>query len=177
MGAAITLEEIITFLLEAPMFGDLDASELSEIVHIMQVQRLNEGQFVFAEGEEGDAWYVLFEGEASVIKGTGEAEDVIAVLGPRSCFGEMGILDGSVRSASIRMNGSGTAFRFPRADFQELLRANNLSAFKLVYQIALVLARRQRQTTAKLVELLQSDARDEVQRELRPIVEETSPHE
>ena len=70
MGA-ITLEEIITFLLEAPMFGDLDASELSQIVHIMQIQRFRAGQAVFREDDAGDAWYVLFEGQVEVIKDSG----------------------------------------------------------------------------------------------------------
>ena len=60
----ITLEQIINFLLEAPMFAELDAAELSEIVHIMQVQKVRAGSAVFREGDAGDAWYVIFAGQA-----------------------------------------------------------------------------------------------------------------
>ena len=80
MGSTITLESIITFLLETPMFGDLDAAELSEIVHIMQVLRLRDGQTVFREGDRGDSWYVLFEGAAEVLKDTGLETRSIAEL-------------------------------------------------------------------------------------------------
>ncbi len=180
MGNAITLEDIISFLLEAPMFGDLDSAELSEVVHIMQVQRLRSGQYVFREGEEGDAWYVLYEGQAEVIKNDPDKEDgrgVIAVLGPRSCFGEMGILDGSPRSASVRVKGDSTAFRFPRSDFEGLLAARNLSAYKLVYQIALVLAARQRDTTRRLVDLMHTADDPEVLESIEPIVTEQSTSE
>jgi sigma-B regulation protein RsbU (phosphoserine phosphatase) len=152
----LTLEEIIHFLLEAPMFGDLDPTELSEVVHIMQVQGLRPGQYVFREGDPGDAWYVLYEGEVEVLKeGTLERREIVK-LGPLACFGEMAILDGSVRSASVRATTEATAFRFPRADFQRLLEDDNLAAYKLIHQMALVLVARQRETTSRLAELLES---------------------
>ena len=169
MGATLTLEEIINFLLEAPMFGDLDPTELSEVVHIMQVQKLRPGQFVFREGDPGDAWYVIYEGEVEVLKDGAMDRRAIARLGPRSCFGEMAILDGSARSASVRAVTDATAFRFPRVDFIALLENDNLSAYKLIHQMALVLVARQRETTSRLADMLH---RSEAMREgLAPIVE------
>jgi CRP-like cAMP-binding protein len=150
MRTELTLEQIITFLLDAPMFGDLDSAELSRIVHIMQVKPLRADQMVFQEGDAGDAWYVVYDGELEVMKG----RRVIATLGRGACFGEMAILDGSPRSASVRAVTDGTAFRFPRTAFGELLRDGNLAAYKLVHQIALVLAARQRATTSRLVDVL-----------------------
>ena len=173
MGSAITLEQIITFLLEAPMFGDLDPTELSQIVHIMQVQGLRPGQHVFREGDAGDAWYVLYEGRVEVLKDSGTGNRVIAELGPRSCFGEMAILDGSTRSASVRAKGEATAFRFPRVEFNELLENGTLAAYKLVHQMALVLVSRQRDTTLRLVALLDSDD-NAVRREIGTIVNEST---
>lgn len=158
MSTAMTLEKIITFLLEAPMFGDLDPSELSQIVHIMQVQRLRPGQVIFQEGDPGDAWYVLYEGHVEVFKNTIDGEQAIATLEPRACFGEMAILDGSPRSAAVRSAGRSTTFRFPRKAFNELLDEDNLVAYKLVYQMALVLVSRQRQTNVRLVNLLKEQA-------------------
>lgn len=177
MSGRLNLEQIILFLLETPMFGDLDAAELSRIVHIMQVQRLREGQYVFEEGSAGDAWYVLYEGAVDVLKeGTGEAP--IARLGPRSCFGEMAILDGSARSASVQAAESSSVFRFPREDFLRLIEEDNIAAYKLVFQMACVLAARQRSTTSQLVTLLQEKADDEVvHQQVAPIVEEATPRE
>ena len=70
-----------------------------------------------------------------------------------------------------------TVFRFPRDGFQELLDDNNLVAYKLVFQMALVLVARQRQTTQRLVELLRQHQGHPVQEGLAPIVEESSPSE
>jgi CRP-like cAMP-binding protein len=178
MSGPLNLEQIIRFLLETPMFGDLDVPELSQIVHIMQVQRLRDGQLLFDEGTPGDAWYVLYEGAVEVVKATSdEGERVLALIESRGCFGEMAILDGSPRSATVRAVKPSTVFRFPREDFRELLADNNLAAYKLVLQMALVLVSRQRKTTQSLVELLRRHQDDDVQKGLAPIVEASSPSE
>ena len=174
MASAITLEEIINFLLEAPMFGDLDPTELSEIVHIMQIQRLREGQNVFRQGDAGDGWYVLYDGQVEVVKETELGSRGVAELGSAACFGEMAVLDGSTRSATVRATVESTAFRFPRREFQNLIDSNNLAAFKLVYQMALVLAARQRNTTTKVAEMLRADTDVDYREGLHPILDEAS---
>lgn len=168
--AGISLEHIISFLLEAPMFGDLDPQELSEVVHIMQVQRLRDGQTVFREGSDGDAWYIVYDGQVNVIKASALGSSIIATLGERSCFGEMAILDGSPRSATVKARGDTTVFRFPRLSFDELLESGNLAAYKLIHQMARVLVARQRQTTTRLVELLDADSGEVVWERVEPIV-------
>lgn len=160
------------------MFGDLDAAQLSQIVHILQVQRVRQGHYLFHEGRPGDAWYVLFEGGVEVVKESPEeGEQVLAVIGPRGCFGEMAILDGSPRSAGVRATETSTVFRFPREDFQELLDADNLAAYKLVHQMALVLVARQRRTTSSLATMLREHRDHPVREGLTPLVEASSPSE
>ncbi len=174
MPAGLTLEEIINFLLDSPMFGDLDATELSQIVHFMQVQRLREGGVVFHEGDAGDAWYIVYEGEVEVLKDSAGSPRRVAVLGPRGCFGEMAILDDSPRSATVRALTDVTAFRFARVDFSRLLADGNLAAYKLVYQIALVLVSRQRRTTQRLVELYDEPQPEQVRPTIEPIIDVSS---
>lgn len=173
MNEELTLEQVIAFLVDAPMFGDLDAAELSQVVQVMQVQRLRAGQWVFREGDVGDAWYVVFDGEVEVIDESPEGDRIIAILGRRACFGEMAILDGSPRSASVRACRPVTAFRFPRQQFAKLLAENNLAAFKLVHQIALVLVSRQRRTTSRLVELMRA-AESGLKDRIAPLVDQSS---
>lgn len=174
--ATISLEQIITFLLDAPMFGDLDPGQLSEIVHIMQVRRVRDGQTIFKEGDPGDAWYVVYDGSVDVTKGDefGPAK-VIAQLGARGCFGEMAILDHSPRSAGVIARGDATVFRFPRSDFEALLHADNLAAYKLVYEMAKVLSVRARNTTQRLTEALASrEAPDHLRNTTTAVVEHQS---
>ena len=150
MSAAITLDDIIVFLLETSMFSVLSAEELSDVVQIMQVQRLGAGEYVFHQGEQGDAWYVVYEGEVDVIVAKEGEERVIASIGPRTCFGEMAILDGFSRSAGVRTQMGVTVFRFPREAFNGLRDQENLAAYKLIHQISLVLVARQRDATKRL---------------------------
>ncbi|MCB9743011.1 MAG: cyclic nucleotide-binding domain-containing protein [Alphaproteobacteria bacterium] len=176
MGAGLTLESIITFLLETPMFRDLETDELAEIVRIMQIQRVREGQTVFREGEPGDAWYVVHQGEVAVTKARllGPSEE-LARLSERTCFGEMALIDGSPRSASVTAVGEGTLFRFPKSSFDTLLAEGNLAAYKLIFEMAKVLCARQRRLTGQLTDVMTSDGPKPVIREkLLPVIEEHS---
>lgn len=153
--STITLEQIITFLLETSMFAKLDPAELSEVVHIMKVQKVRAGAAIFREGAIGDSWYVMYEGTAEVRKGNEFLpSQTIAVLQERACFGEMAILDHSARSASVVALTACTVFRFPRGEFEELLADGNLAAYKLIYEMAKVLAARQRRVTQDLTDAL-----------------------
>lgn len=174
MEQPLTLERVINFLLETALFRDLDPTELSEVVRIMQIQRIRAAHPVFREGEEGDAWYVVFSGEADVVKETPFGPPrKLSVLAPHACFGEMAILDGSNRSASVIARDEVTVFRFPRAPFVELLENGNLAAYKLVYQMALVLCERQRNLTQRLSEVIEGEHAERVglRRSIGPLLD------
>ena len=162
------------------MFGDLDPTQLSQVVHIMQVRRVRKGQPIFKEGDPGDAWFVIFEGGADVTKATDFGPDkVIARFavemdrrGAGDPVGEMAMLDHSSRSASVIASSETTVFRFPRTEFEALLEADNLAAYKLVYQMAKVLTVRARQTTQRLSDALADRDRPQQLRETsRSLVE------
>ena len=156
MRPDLTLEKIITFLLEVDMFASLSVSELSEIVSIMDIQQYKVGEVIFVEGDIGDAWYTIFKGRVSVEKHTPfSADSSMASLGTSTCFGEMAILDDAPRSATITVQEETLLFRFSRTKFERLLDDGSLGAYKLVYGMACVLAQRQRQLNIRIAELVQ----------------------
>jgi CRP-like cAMP-binding protein len=172
MDQPISLDTVIGFLVSTPLFEALDAAERAEVVRIMLVQRLQRGEQLFAEGQAGDAWYVIFEGQAEVVKATQTGETRrLALLEPGACFGEMAILDGSARSATVQAAGPLTVFRFRRAPFEELLEQGSLAAFKLVAAMARVLSQRHRTLTQQLSELLSPDAAPSARAELGGLVD------
>ena len=65
----------------------------------------------------------------------------------------MALLDDAPRSASVRTNSELLAFRFSRRKFLRLLHQDSLGAYKLVYGMACVLARRQRTLNQNVTEL------------------------
>src|SRR5262245_13642890 len=111
MDQHISLEAVINFLVDTPLFQDLDAAERGDVARIMEVQRLERGETIFSEGDEGDGWYVVFNGTANVLKTGASGTTQIAALGPGACFGEMAILDGLTRSATVVADGPLTVFR------------------------------------------------------------------
>jgi len=157
MDQTISLDAVIGFLVSTPLFDGLDSSERADVVRIMEVRRLQEGEQIFKEGDPGDAWYVVFEGEARVVKDEYGVRRDVATLGSGTCFGEMAILDGSPRSASVEAGGPLTVFRFQRARFNGLLDQGSLGAYKLVLGMARTLSLRQRQLTRQVSELMRGD--------------------
>lgn len=174
METTITRERLLTFLLETPMFEKLEPSELMEIIHIVDIEQYRAGEIIFSEGDTGDAWYVLYRGAVEVIKQGATGEKKIAQLGPQSCFGEISILDGSPRSATIRTTEESVVFRVPRPAFSKLIADNNLMAYKLLYQMAILLAQRQRSSTLRLSELLNATELGVVRKGIMNIVGESS---
>ncbi len=174
MARPPTPDRLLDFLRDVPLFGDLDEAELADLARQFEVATFTSGDWVFREGDAGDAWYVLFEGEVEVVKEVGGDRRVIAVLGSRAAFGEMAILDGSRRSASVRTTAETVALRFPRSGFTRLLTGGNLAAYKLVHQMALLLVSRQRRTTHRLAELMGLVSEGDVRDGLLPLLDQSS---
>jgi CRP-like cAMP-binding protein len=177
MDAHITPERLITFLLETPMFDNLDPAEIRQVLHIVEAKSLQAGDVVFSEGDAGDAWYVLYTGGVEVLKRTADGENVIATLGPQTCFGEISILDGLPRSATVRASEDSVVYCIPRSAFEDLVTQGDLVAYKLLYHMAILLAQRQRATTDTLSKLLHHADVSDVHEGIRQIVGESSVRE
>ena len=177
METKVTRERLITFLLETPMFEKLEPSEIQEIIHVVEVEQYQAGDIVFNEGDAGDAWFVLYRGAIEVLKRGATGDKKITELGPQACFGEISILDGSPRSATIRTTEDAVVFRVSRQAFGELIDDDHLVAYKLLHQMAILLAERQRITTLRLSELLSATGITEVHAGIMSIVGESSVRE
>ena len=155
MDQPISLDTVVRFLVTTPFFNGLDAAERGDVVRIMEVKRLQDDEEIFHEGDPGDAWYVVFEGKVKVMKELETGPSQVASLGAGACFGEMAILDGMARSATVRADGPLTMFKFRRSRFEELLDQGSLGAYKLVAAMAKLLSQRQRELAQQVSSLLQ----------------------
>ena len=154
MKAHIATENMIAFLLTTPMFDDLEPKEIMEIIHIVETIKFEPGDIIFSEGDAGDGWYALYSGEVEVLKKSNGGDKNIKALEPGSCFGEMAVLDGLPRSATIRAKKDTVLLRVPQDKFMELIDEDHLIAYKLIKHMAILLAGRERSNTEVLSKLL-----------------------
>ncbi len=77
---------------------------------------------IFEEGSDSDCIYLVFSGRVALTKKSpGGAPQIIAYKGPDDYFGELGVLDGSVRSTSAIADGPVQLGRLPQKPFLQLL--------------------------------------------------------
>jgi HEAT repeat protein len=138
--------ERILFLKSASLFADVAGSDLPWIDEIAREHTYPAGEVIFRENEMGDTLYIIVEGQVRVLKG--EEAVTLAVLQERDCFGEMAILDGEPRSATVETMREARLLEIAREDFNQLLLARPQIGFALIKN----LNRRLRQTNAKLIE-------------------------
>ena len=113
----ISTVEKVLFLKSIDLFSQIPGEDLAAIALISTEERRDQGDEVFAEGESGDALYMVLDGKVRVHKN----ERVIAELGERECFGEMAILDAAPRSATVTAIDESNLLKITREDFQEIM--------------------------------------------------------
>ena len=102
---------------EIPLFADCDAAEIEEIAGLTRRQTVDAGTVVVAEGDPGTDFYVVVAGAATV----SVAGEPVAELGPGAFFGEMALLDGGERVATVTATGELELLALARDDFNRML--------------------------------------------------------
>lgn len=113
-------------LLEKTTFVQLVPEGLRErVMSSFAEVRYGFGDEIIREGDDADAFYVLASGRARVCK-RGESGDEIPlnVLHPGAEFGELGLLEGRPRMATVRCSTDAVAMRLDREEFRRLVRDN-----------------------------------------------------
>lgn len=113
----LTTVEKVLFLKSIGIFSGLPGEDLAPIARIAEEVDFHAGEEVFREGDPGDSLYLVVHGKARVHRGRRE----IALLGEKECFGEMALLDGEARSASVAAAEDLQTLRISRDDFFDIL--------------------------------------------------------
>lgn len=141
------------FLAQLPLFNRLPRVELDRLAETMRVITLAPDTMLFHEGDPGDRFYILLDGQVSVLQSVGtEEERLLAVRGAGEFIGEMSLLNrDGLRTASVRANGSARLWEMPHAQFDELIRNQPW----LAYEMARVLSARMTASMNQTIEDLQ----------------------
>ena len=104
-----------------PFFKGLNGQELDRIAARLQTQRFGDGETVFFAGEPGDRYYIIREGKALVTLPDGRPA---RTLGPGDGFGDLALLFGRPRSATVSAVGPLVVAALERNDFLALVRGS-----------------------------------------------------
>jgi CRP/FNR family transcriptional regulator, cyclic AMP receptor protein len=115
-----------------PLFEELDASELQSIAGLMHEATVPAGAIVTAEGGPGDGFFVIDSGEAQVsVEGQPRAR-----IGPGDHFGEIALLLGSDRTATVTAITDLHCYALTPWDFRALVEENPSIAWKVMQSMA-----------------------------------------
>ncbi|MEY2453705.1 MAG: hypothetical protein QOD92_3279 [Acidimicrobiaceae bacterium] len=117
------LEPRIALLQVLDLFDAASRLVLERLADSVEVVELPAGTDVVREGEPADALWIIADGEVAVtVNG-----EFVRTMGPRSYFGEIGLLRGIPRTATVRTTEPSVLWRLSGEDFLEAVQANSAS--------------------------------------------------
>lgn len=138
----------------APLFSGLEAEAAAALQRQMHPSRLERGDILFHEGDDGDSLFVIAEGKVKLGRTSKDArENLVAILGPGEMFGELSLFDPGPRTMTA------TAV----AETQLLALSNDALTAALAGQpdlgkaLLAALAKRLRRTNQHLADLVFTD--------------------
>jgi CRP-like cAMP-binding protein len=138
-GTQLTLEHPVTelsFLESVPIFADLEEPDLRKIEKLGLRKKYKKGNIVVLEKEMGAALFVIISGKVKIVRTDEDGREVIlSIFGPGEFFGEMSLLDGLARSASVVALTKAELFMIHRRDFLKLVNEHPQVAISLLGEL------------------------------------------
>ncbi len=141
-------EKAHEMLRQQPLFACLNDQQLENLVSAGDVNHFGRGEAVIEEGTTGDSMFLLVEGTAHVSVVRNETQIQVSVLRRGDCFGEMSLLTGEKRTATVRAEGDCEIMEISKPVMGELLRSSPLC----LDQLSSLLAQRKLATEGVLKE-------------------------
>ena len=159
----------LVVLRNVPLFSGLEEQELERLSRVAVRRRAGRGDQVVRSGESADALLILLTGRAKVTNFDEEGREIIlAWLGPGEFFGEMGLIDGSARSASVVAVENCELLAIGKQEFQRCMQDN----FQVAQKLMQILVRRLREADRNIESLALLDVYGRVARLLLDLSEE-----
>ena len=127
-----TTKANVSRLAEVPLFADCSQRDLQTVARVVRDIPHRAGTVIAREGEPGIGLFILVEGTADVTIG-GKKK---ATLGPGEFFGEIALLDGGPRTATVTANTDVQMLGLTEWVFRGLMQEHPSIALKTLQQMA-----------------------------------------
>jgi CRP-like cAMP-binding protein len=128
-------------LAQVPLFSHLSRRQLKRLADSATEERYMEGARIVRQGEEGDSFFIIVEGQARVANRSGKT---VNELLPGDFFGEISLLDGGVRTATVVSETPMRMLVLKRNAFRKIVSEDSAVAVKLLEYAAALLRRLER---------------------------------
>ncbi len=130
-------ESMISALREAPFLTSLSDDDLRHIAESVKKRTYPAGHVIVQENALGDTFYIIHKGRVEITKWFEDGEEmVLAVCGDGDFFGEMALLEGGPRSATVRTLEPTTILEITRSGFVSLLQKAPAPAYELMKELS-----------------------------------------
>jgi len=124
MGSTIRKRKLYEeFLNKVSILQSLDDWERLTIADALEPVQFEDGETIMRQGEDGEVFYIILEGNARVLQKPAEDKDTVevGVLGPSDYFGEIALILRRPRAATVIAKGKLKCVRLDRARFERVL--------------------------------------------------------
>lgn len=123
-------------LSRSPLFAGLAADELNSLVKYARTKRIAANEVVFHKGAPGDQMFAIIGGRMKIVTLSDEGKEIVlAILAPGDVFGEISLLDGRARTATVIAAENGELLILERHEFIPFLERHPKIAIKLLEEI------------------------------------------
>ena len=130
-------------LVDVPLFSGLSKRQLRGIAKLFEEESFDRSSTLAEEGKPGDTFHVMLEGEAKVTRGGRRINRLI----PGDFFGEVALIDGGPRTASVVAETSVTTLTINRTRFRKMLQEDASIVVKMLEELARRLRSNERSAT------------------------------
>ncbi len=150
-GDGSSESSVLEALSKIHLFEGIAPSGLKRIAEIATEEIHRVGQYVFREGDSGEALYLILEGKVRISREvSGMGEEALAVLGPGEAFGEMALVDDAPRSADAKVHERCRLLAISKDALESLLFLHKDLAYEILWNFVRILSARLRETNDKM---------------------------
>ena len=144
------MDKFLSIISAIPLFSGLSENYLKEIENIALEKKMGRGEIIFSEGDKGNGFYVVVEGQVKIHKVSLDGkEKILHIFGPGDPFGEVPVFTGRAFPANAEALSKTRLLFFPKNDFVELIMKNPFLALSMLG----VLSMRLREFTVQIEHL------------------------
>jgi CRP-like cAMP-binding protein len=132
----VSLQQEFEVLRRVPFFAEIEPAKLKLLAFMSERVGFDDGKILCRQGDPGDAAYLIIDGQVEIVLEGPAGPVTVATLGTNEIVGEMAILTGAPRGATMRAKGRLITLRIAKDPFMRMVREFPNMAVSIMQELA-----------------------------------------